>query len=166
MPAPLKLHIATISNNLSAYADMRESMAAFGYTEDRCRFTLFDNSQSNRHEPFNVLRELPADGDEPYVVLCHQDLRFSVDSSMDRLLAEIDRLDQSDSRWAVAGTAGCSKGGEFFVHLDEPAGSFRAKGCPRAWCRWMKISCCCDERRLRLSATACTASTSTALTSV
>ena len=125
------LHIATLTNNLPQYQAMRASMELAGYSESTCRFTLFDNSQSNQHEPFEVLRLLEHDGDEPFIVLCHQDLLFSDSSSFTVLKAQITLLNERFPDWALAGTAGISWRGFPVMHLDDPYGSHRDANPPR-----------------------------------
>jgi len=126
------LHIATIVNDPAVYRAMRASMAAVGFTDESCRFTVFDNSKSNQHEPYSVLRQLATDGDEPYVMLCHQDLLFSGECSMEVLLQQFEKLTAVDPRWAIAGTAGGDIHGQLVYHMDDPIGSFRAPDLPRA----------------------------------
>ena len=125
-----QLHIATIANDLAAYAALRRSMELAGFDEQRCRFTLFDNSASNQFEPHGVLRSLPTDGDEPYVILCHQDLEFGPEATADRLLQRVEQLNAQHPRWAVAGNAGTTPRGRYVLHLDEPTGSYRATTLP------------------------------------
>ena len=128
---PMRFHIATISNDSVQYAAMRASMAAAGFTDATCRFSLLDNSVGNAHDPYRTLRDLPADGDEPYYVLCHHDLRFGAETTYDRLSAAVADLDRRHRRWSIAGTAGISPRGERLLHLDDPTASHRVAGLPR-----------------------------------
>ena len=125
-----RLYIITIANDLPAYRVMRQSMAEAGFTDASCRFSLLDNSQSNRFEPYQVLRTLPGDGDEPYVMLCHQDLSFGPLTTFDILMKRIAELDSQHPDWAVAGTAGVNARGTPVVHLDDPSGSYRVANLP------------------------------------
>jgi hypothetical protein len=129
---PSTFHIATVANDLSMYGAMRLSMAACGFTEPRCRFTLFDNSQSNRYDPYAVLRQLAGDGDEPYIVLCHQDLLFKAESTVDLLERRLTQLEQIDPHWAVAGNAGVDSHWKLQAYLDEPNGNHRSSPLPAA----------------------------------
>ena len=125
------LHIATIANDLAVYRSMRASMAAAGFSDELCRFTLFDNSKSNQHDPYRVLRDLAGDGDEPHIMLCHQDLLFSGQSSFAALQTQLEILKRHDAVWGVAGTAGGDANGQLILHLDDPSGSWRTKDLPR-----------------------------------
>jgi hypothetical protein len=125
-------HIATLVTDPAAYGAMRASMGAVGYDEPgRCRFTPFDNSSGNRFEPFGILRALRDDGDEPFVVLCHQDLLFGPATSVTVLGDRLRALTERHPRWAVAGTAGVNRRGSLLMHLDEPSGSHRVPRLPR-----------------------------------
>lgn len=129
MPRPF--HIVTISNDRAVYDAMRASMAAVGYDEANCRFTLLDNTAGNRHEPYQVIRDSLAAGDEPYLVLCHQDLLFDDRTGRDVLARLVDELNARDRRWALAGPAGGDLHGKLVMHLDDPFGNWRAPGLPR-----------------------------------
>jgi hypothetical protein len=124
------LYIATISNDLSAYARLRESMAVAGFTEESCRFELFDNSTDNRFDPFDVLRELPTRVSEPYLILCHQDLIFTPETTFDSLLQRTSELEQKYTDWAVAGCAGRGRRGEYLFNVNDPNGRHRVQGLP------------------------------------
>ena len=125
------LHIATIVNDHAVYDAMRASMADSGFTEETCRFTVFDNSVVNQHDPYGVLRQLASDGDEAYVMLCHQDLLFSSECSLQVLQKQIEELNKLDPRWAIAGTAGADIHGQLVIHLDDPNGRWRMPDLPR-----------------------------------
>ncbi|MBV8781055.1 MAG: hypothetical protein JO353_06630 [Phycisphaerae bacterium] len=123
--------IATISNDLAPYQSLRDSIAAAGFTDKDCRFVVYDNSDSNRFEPYQVLRDLQSDGDEPYVILCHHDLVFGPETTLQLLQQEIEVLNQLHPQWAVAGCAGMSRRGEVLFFMDDPRGSYRSNGLPR-----------------------------------
>lgn len=126
------LHIATIVSNASMYDSMRASMAEVGFSEHNCRFTRFDNTNGNRFEPFALLRELATYGDEPYIALCHQDLLFGPLTSLSTLQGRIEDLESHHPKWAVAGCAGRAFRGQFVSHMDDPSGSYRARGLARS----------------------------------
>jgi hypothetical protein len=126
-----QFYISTLVTRPDQYQNMRRSMAAAGFAEPRCRFAVFDNSTGNRYEPYAVLRQLRNDGDEPYVILCHQDLLFPPESSCDLLVERLSSLQAIDPDWAVAGNAGVDVERQSVLHLDDPGGSFRATGLPR-----------------------------------
>jgi hypothetical protein len=128
---PPFLHVATIANNLDMYQSMRASMTAAGFDEQHCRFTLFDNSKANEHEPYGVLRQLQTDGDEPYILLCHQDLLFCEQGSFAVLADLIETLNRKDPRWCVAGNAGADTRARPALFIDDPSGNWRASNLPR-----------------------------------
>ncbi len=128
-PAP-RFHIVTLANDPAQYAAMRQSFEAAGFTPDRARFTLFDNSRENQHDPYAILRGLPTDGTEPYVVFCHQDVRLDLGHGYDQLVSQAALLDARYPRWVAAGNAGFDGGERMFAHLNEPAGQFRETSLP------------------------------------
>jgi hypothetical protein len=127
---PRLFHIATIANDPGVYSAMRASMVAAGFDELSCRFTLFDNSKDNQFEPYRILRQLPGDGDEPYIILCHQDLLFSESCSVDVLTRQIKTLESEHPAWSIAGNAGGDTAGNLVIWLDDPNGSWRSKQVP------------------------------------
>ena len=132
MNPPRLFQVATVANDAVQYARMRRSFEAAGFTEDRARYTLFDNEKENRHDPYAVLRQLPGEGSEPYIVLCHQDVRLDLGHGYDQLTAQIALLDRRHPQWAAAGNAGGGSEDRVLAHLDEPTGRFREANLPAA----------------------------------
>jgi hypothetical protein len=120
-----RFHVVTIFNDTDCYRRMRSSMAAVGFDSQTCRFTALDNHLTNVHDPYQVLQRLGGDGEEPYVILCHQDLLFDHATSAETLTLRLAHLDELDPAWAIAGTAGGDRGGSAVLHLDDPTGSYR-----------------------------------------
>lgn len=127
----MKIQIITISNNAGQYAAMKASFIAAGFDESRVRFTRLDNSEGNRHEPYEVLRTLDTLGEEPTVILCHQDIRLDLGDGFDALMAILREMDRRDPRWAVLGNAGSSRRARLVRYLDDPYGRHRDAGLPR-----------------------------------
>jgi hypothetical protein len=117
--------IATIVNNRQMYGEMRLSMEHAGFSDAACRFTEFDNTSANHHDPFQVLHNLRADGDEPYIIFCHQDILFSQTSTMAILVDRLAALERLDPNWALAGNAGGDARGNAVLQLDDPTGQNR-----------------------------------------
>ena len=131
-PPARMFQVAPVANAAAQYAEMRRSFEAAGFTEDRARYTLFDNEGENRHDPYVVLRQLPAEGDEPYIVLCHQDVRLDLGHGCDQLTAQIALLNELHPKWVAAGNAGGGSEDRVLAHLDEPTGRFREQHLPVA----------------------------------
>ncbi len=112
-------HICTITNNLTQYEEMKSSYIAAGFTEDRCRYSLFDNSKSNVFDPsiFNTIRLSTL---EPYIIFCHQDILLNQGDGFDKLIKLIDELNRVDRKWAVAGNAGVTRKGEYVLRITDP----------------------------------------------
>ena len=122
--------IVTVTNDRAQYAEMRRSFEAAGFTPERARFTVHDNSRENRHDPYEVLRSLPADGPEPYIIVCHQDVRLDLGHGYDQFAAQVALLDAQHPRWVAAGNAGGGEDGRLLLHLDDPTGRWREENLP------------------------------------
>lgn len=123
-------HVVTLTNDPAQYAAMRQSFEAAGFTEERARYTIYDNSFENRHDPYAILHGLADDGPEPYVIFCHQDIRLDLGHGYEQLSAQASLLDARYPRWAAAGNAGFNHGDRMYAHLNEPAGAFREANLP------------------------------------
>lgn len=100
------LHLCTIANDPAQYAAMRASFEAAGFTSDVCRYTLFDNGQGNRVEPYGAINSALADTTEPYLIFCHQDVLCDQGQGFADLVHVLAELDARDPDWAVAGNVG------------------------------------------------------------
>ncbi|HSI11444.1 MAG TPA: hypothetical protein VK961_05345, partial [Chthoniobacter sp.] len=69
--------------------------------------------------------------EEPYLILCHQDIRLNPEHNIEQLTAALEHLDQVDPSWMVAGNAGFDFGGGHVLNLDDPGGCGRDKRLPR-----------------------------------
>ena len=122
--------IVTITNDLAQYAEMRRSFEEAGFTSERASFTVHDNSQANRHDPYEVLRKIPAGGPEPYVIFCHQDVRLDLGHGYDQFATQVALLNSQHPRWVAAGNAGGGEDGRLLLHLDDPTGQWRERTLP------------------------------------
>lgn len=113
-------HICTITNKLDIYAEMKASFIEAGFTENQCRYSLFDNSQGNRYEPYSSLKFIQANTSEPYIIFCHQDILINQGYGFEQLIQVIKELDEKDPRWAVLGNAGVNNDYEFVVKISDP----------------------------------------------
>ncbi len=121
----------TVANNLTQYAEMRESLAAGGFTEDCCRFLLFDNSAGNDHEPYSAINQTLDGAEEPYVIACHQDILLDQGPGFKQLIAQIDGLNKDHPNWAVAGNCGGKSNLAEIYHLHDPNGFHHASPLPQ-----------------------------------
>jgi hypothetical protein len=118
-------HVATFVDDDAHYAAMRESFNRAGFDESVARFTRLDSG-----EPYGALGELAA-GPEPYVILCHQDVRLDQGDGHAELVGLLADLSDRDPRWAVAGNAGGTTSLELVRHLADPHGAYWASNLPR-----------------------------------
>jgi len=119
-------HICTITNNLKQYHEMKLSFIQSGFTEDKCRYSLFDNSQGNVFDP-SIFNTVSSSTSEPYIIFCHQDILLNQGDGFEKLVAVLDELNQIDPKWAVAGNAGVSRRGEFVSKITDPFSHYYRK---------------------------------------
>ncbi len=93
---------------------------AAGFDESRVTFDVFDNAISNRFEPFSLINELLRTTCEPYLIVCHQDVRMTLEGTAGKLEQCIAELDRLDPAWAIAGPAGTTDDFEFIVRVRDP----------------------------------------------
>jgi hypothetical protein len=110
---------------------MRDSFDRAGFDGRLARFSGFDNTQTNRHDPFSVLTQACAESDEKYVVLCHQDVRLDRGDDARRLIARLEELDRVDPSWAVAGNAGIDDTAHIVGRITDPHQELCSAGLPR-----------------------------------
>jgi hypothetical protein len=113
-------HVCTIANKLDMYANMKASFIEAGFTENKCRYSLFDNSQGNIYEPYSTFKIIQSNTSEPYIVFCHQDILINQGHGFEQLIKVIKELDKKDPRWAVLGNAGVNNDYEFVVKIADP----------------------------------------------
>ena len=123
--------ICTIANNLTQYAEMRQSLSDAGFTEDRCRFLLFDNSAENAFEPYSIINRVLDEATEPYVIACHQDILLDQGVGFDQLIAQIDILNRQHPAWAIAGNCGGKSNLGEIYHLHDANGFHHAEPLPQ-----------------------------------
>ncbi len=113
-------HICCLTNNLPQYEEMKTSFLEAGFDEERCRYTLLDNSEVNQYEPKGGLDKCLAETTEPYLIYCHQDILLNQGHGFDQLLKVMQELDAKDPDWAVAGNAGVNNRGELVLRITDP----------------------------------------------
>jgi len=124
-------HVCTVFNRAADYAEMRDSFVRAGFDGRLARFSGFDNTQSNRHDPFSVLTQACAEGGEEYVVLCHQDVRLDRGHDVSRLISRLEELNRVDPSWAVAGNAGVDNNAHIVGRITDPHQELCSPGLPR-----------------------------------
>lgn len=121
-------HICTIANNLEQYSEMKSSFLKAGFTEDECRYSLFDNSNGNIHEPYSTFNKIQESTTEPYIIFCHQDILLDQGHGFDQLIKIIEELNQKDSEWAVSGNAGFNNVYQYILRIKDPVSLNQWKG--------------------------------------
>ena len=98
---------------------MRASFAAAGFD----RFVeLYDRRTPGGTDPYELISRIGALHDRPYAILVHQDVRADQGVGASDLLAELERLDELDPRWFVAGNAGGASDLRLVRRLQDPYG--------------------------------------------
>ena len=67
-------HICTIAKLLAMYEAMKSSFLEAGFNEDRCRYSILNNSKENIYEPYSTFNSIHLNTVEPYIIFCHQDV--------------------------------------------------------------------------------------------
>lgn len=115
--------ICSIAKDPVQYRAMRESFIAAGFDTTRCDFRLYDNSQRNEHDPYQVIPSLNDVSPDRFVILCHCDVRINRDAGYDCLLDRLNQLTAIDPRWAVAGNFGVMRGGRRIGTVNDYSGT-------------------------------------------
>lgn len=113
-------HICTIANKLSMYEEMKSSFIEAGFDEDRCRYSLLDNSTDNIYEPFSAFNSIVSNTVEPYIIFCHQDVLLNQGHGFNQLVSLIEELDNLDPNWAVLGNAGVNNHYQNVAKITDP----------------------------------------------
>lgn len=113
-------HICTVANKLTQYEEMKTSFLQAGFDENRCRYSLFDNSNGNVYEPYETFNTIRLNTIEPYIIFCHQDILVNQGHGFARLVQVLEELDQLDPNWAVAGNAGFNNNYEGVARITDP----------------------------------------------
>ena len=113
-------HICTLVNNLNLYKSMKDSFMSAGFSTDLCRYTVFDNSQSNQYDPYNTFNYIRSITCEPYIIFCHQDILIDQGVGFDDLLSRVNHINELDSSWAVLGNAGVDYNYKLIAKISDP----------------------------------------------
>ena len=124
-------HVLTVASDREQYEAMRASFEKAGFTPDRARFELGDNTQGNLCTPYDLLRSVHESGREPYVILCHQDIRLDLGHGFNQLTDQIRHLNERHPRWSLAGNAGINRKGHLVLHINDPHGHRRSVNLPK-----------------------------------
>jgi hypothetical protein len=130
-PGSRLFRICTVFNRAEEYAEMRASFAGAGFDERIARFTGFDNSDANDHDPFSVLSQVCTETSEKYVILCHQDVRLDQADGASQLISRLEELERVDPSWAVAGNAGVDDTAQIVGRITDPHQDLFSAGLPR-----------------------------------
>lgn len=113
-------HICTISNDLNQYQKMKASFLDAGFDEDRCRYSLFDNSNANSFDPYETFNRIKSTTVEPYIIFCHQDILLNQEANISYLIDLLKQLEQIDPNWAIAGNAGVNNHYQLVIKITDP----------------------------------------------
>jgi len=126
-----KFHIVTLVNKLDQYQLMRASFIKAGFDENRCRYSVFDNSQKNIYDPYHTFNLIKPQTQEPYIIFCHQDLLMNQGHGFDQLIKVLDDLEKYDPDWAIAGNAGVNDHYQTIAKITDPCATLSATRLPQ-----------------------------------
>lgn len=112
--------ICTLVTDWSKYEAMKRSFVLAGFDESRCRYSVYDNSSANDHDPYATITEVCQQAEEPYIICCHQDVLMDRHHGYDQLMKVIGDLDRRRPDWAVAGNAGVTDDFRYVVIISDP----------------------------------------------
>ncbi len=97
--------VCTLVTDKNEYQEMLNSFYRAGFNSKNSEFLYIDNSCQNKAEAYSGLNALLCRARGEFVILCHQDVLLEYDTIHD-LDKWLDKLEQIDPKWAVAGNAG------------------------------------------------------------
>jgi hypothetical protein len=124
-------HICTLMNNPTQYGNMKSSFLAAGFDEERCRYTVLDNSNCNTHEPYSAINLALKETSEEYLIFCHQDILIDRGDDIEHLLQQFDNLSQQYPDWAIVGNAGGTDTLRLARKITDPHGEGASGHLPR-----------------------------------
>jgi hypothetical protein len=104
------------------YDEMRASFEEAGFTDRFATYAVLRGDTDRGPEPHSTISRLAATRDEPFFILCHQDVRLDQGHGLPEFRRAIDALDAADPRWAIAGDAGGSGRLELIRSVTDPHG--------------------------------------------
>jgi hypothetical protein len=113
--------ICTMITDNVHYGLLRRSLTESGF-DHASEYFAVDNRNEAEVYPFSFIRQCIEASNAPYIVICHQDVRFNKDN-FQQLLARLLELDQIDRDWACCGNAGVSILGKYSVRISDPHGA-------------------------------------------
>jgi hypothetical protein len=120
-----RIPIVTFVNDPTSYRQMRDSFAEAGFSDDRALFVGITDA-----DPYATVSCLVAERSEPFVVLCHQDVRLDQGDGLLHLRAVVAELDRLDPKWAIAGNAGGDRRLRVLRRITDPYGGSVYKSLP------------------------------------
>ncbi len=97
--------VCTLLARQESYERLLKSFRGLGFNEDNTQFLAVDNRGKNRFDGFSFVRRCLPECRGKYLIFCHDDIEL-VDDSYDELVSVLERLDEEDDRWVIAGLAG------------------------------------------------------------
>lgn len=116
-------HICTVINNRKQYEQMKSSFVAAGFDDINSRYTVFDNTHGNEHEPYRTFDLISRETQEPYIIFCHQDVVMNQGHGFTDLQTVIEDMNNRHPQWAVLGNAGVCERMSRIRRLTDPYGS-------------------------------------------
>jgi hypothetical protein len=123
----IKYSICTLVNKENQYREMIDSFKDKGFNNEDIEYLYLDNSECNKYDAYAGYNIFLRAARGKYIVLCHQDILLLEDGrpQLDRLIAEIDRLDPN---WGLLGNAGGERPGQLAIRISDPRGGNIARG--------------------------------------
>jgi hypothetical protein len=123
--------VFTFVTDRKCYREMQNSFERAGFTQRRATFIeLVGAGGPGEPEPYSIVSKLIRERPEPFVILCHQDVRLNQGHGFDALTAALRDLTRRDPMWAIAGNAGGSRLLRVTRCLTDPYGGSSHRSLP------------------------------------
>jgi hypothetical protein len=126
-----KIPVFTFVTDDESYREMRRSFEEAGFTQARAVFIELQSAgRKGEPEPYSTISQLIRERTEPFVILCHQDVRLDQGHGFSDLLAQLEALNELDPAWAVAGNACGSRRLRVIRCITDPHGGSDYRSLP------------------------------------
>lgn len=111
--------VCTLVTKERDYAEMRSSFQAGGFDAGAVEYLYIDNCSGNRFDAYQAVNTFLLRAKGRHIILCHQDIVLMEDGRdrLDRIIAELDRLDPA---WALFGNAGSTLADTEALRISHP----------------------------------------------
>lgn len=101
----LMFSVCSLVRDQEKYEKLLGSFTEYGFTPENSEFLAADNRNGNQFDGYSWHKHLHGLCRGKYVIYCHEDVML-IDQGFDDLVAAMQKLEEMDPKWLVAGIAG------------------------------------------------------------